>query len=692
MLSLFLKLVLLFLSCFATLCKTCNQIDKESLLSIKLNIYSPTINWTSSVDCCLWEGIECDANGRVTHLQLPGRDLSGSISPSIGNLTHLSHLNLSHNHLSGPVPHHSCEFPSSLSSKVIRLFDLSGNNLQGTIPSSFFQLSAVNLESFNVSKNSFTGLIPSLSWTETSCILRILDFSNNDFTGPIPPGLGNCSRLQVFRAACNFISGSLPDDIYAATSLEELSLHVNSLSGPISNSIVNLTSLIILQLYSNNLTGFIPQDIGKLTNLTHLYLHVNNLSGSLPPSMKNCINLIKLNLRNNKLEGDLSAFNFSMLRHLRTIDLGNNNFTGSFPSTLYSCKSLTAVRLSRNNIEGEISPEIVALESLSYLSLAQNRLTNATAAIKILTGCKNLSVLFLCKNFKGEMIPDDITFSYAFPNLQVLALSKSQFQGQVPSWISNLRKLQFLDLSLNQITGSIPGWLGTMTSLFYIDLSYNLLSGEFPKELGGLPMLVSELQAAKKIGASLLELPLFIPPNINASNEEYYSLLSLPPSIFLQNNSLTGSIPIEIGQLHFLQLLNLSYNKFSGNIPNQISKLTNLERLDLSGNNLSGEIPASFSGLYFLSEFSVANNNLHGLIPSGGQFLTFSISNFEGNPGLCGDIIEISCSIQTRTNNNPVPSPSESSKKGACLWTHCWSCFRIYYWVRRWDFLPNSCI
>ncbi|KAJ0092184.1 hypothetical protein Patl1_26554 [Pistacia atlantica] len=578
MLNLFLKLVLLFLSCFATLCKTCNQIEKESVLSIKLSIYSPAINWTSSVDCCLWEGIECDANGRVTHLQLPGRDLSGSISPSIGNLTHLSHLNLSHNHLSGPLPHHSLlslvlvevldlsnnsltdEFPSSLLSKVIRLFDLSGNNLQGTIPSSFFQLSAGNLESFNVSKNSFTGLIPSFSWTKTSCILRILDFSNNDFTGPIPPGLGNCSRLQVFRAACNYISGSLPDDIYAATSLEELSLHVNSLSGPISNTIVNITSLIILQLYSNNLTGFIPQDIGKLTNLTHLYLHVNNLSGSLPPSMKNCINLIKLNLRNNKLEGDLSAFNFSMLRHLRTIKLGNNNFTGSFPSTLYSCKSLTAVRLSGNNIEGEISPEIVALESLSYLSLAQNRLTNATAAIKILTGCKNLSVL---------------------------ALSKSQFQGQVPSWISNLRKLQFLDLSLNQITGSIPGWLGTMTTLFYIDLSYNLLSGEFPKELGGLPMLVSELQTAKKIGGSRLELPLFIPPNINASNEEYYSLLSLPPSIFLQNNSLSGR----------------------------------------------------------------------------GQFHTFSISNFEGNPGLCGDIIETSCSIQTRTNNNPVPSPSESSKK-----------------------------
>ncbi|XP_031284644.1 receptor-like protein kinase BRI1-like 3 [Pistacia vera] len=239
-----------------------------------------------------------------------------------------------------------------------------------------------------------------------------------------------------------------------------------------------------------------------------------------------------------------------------------------------------------------------------------------------------------------------------------LALSKSQFQGQVPSWISNLRKLQFLDFKFE-------------SNHWFNSRNYRL---------------------RKKIGGSRLELPLFIPPNINASNEEYYSLLSLPPSIFLQNNSLSGSIPIQIGQLHFLQLLNLSYNKFSGNIPDQISKLTNLERLDLSGNNLSGEIPASLSGLYSLSEFSVANNNLHGLIPSGGQFHTFSISNFEGNPGLCGDIIEISCSIQTRTNNNPVPSPSESSKKELVYGLTAGVVFGFIIGSVGGIFLPNSCI
>ncbi|MFQ6668091.1 hypothetical protein Gotur_033872 [Gossypium turneri] len=37
-----------------------------------------------------------------------------------------------------------------------------------------------------------------------------------------------------------------------------------------------------------------------------------------------CTNLVTLNLRVNHLEGDLSAFHFSTLQRLNTLDLGNN--------------------------------------------------------------------------------------------------------------------------------------------------------------------------------------------------------------------------------------------------------------------------------------------------------------------------------------------------------------------------------
>ncbi|KAL5857019.1 hypothetical protein ACOSQ3_004477 [Xanthoceras sorbifolium] len=678
-----LDLILVFLSSFASFSHqaTCNKLDQESLLSLQLDISSPPLNWTSSGDCCLWEGITCDASGNVTHLWLPLKGLIGTVSPSIGNLRHLSHLNLSHNGLFGPLPTSSFsslirlefldlsfnrltgEFPSSLLSNHIKLVNLSSNLFHGLIPSSFFQ-QAGNLMSFNVSNNSFTGPIPSSAWIDSFCSVRLLDFSYNDFSGHIPPGIGNCSKLQTFRAGFNNLSGPLPDDIYTATSLEKLSLAVNGISGIISNGIVQLQRLTALELYSNQLTGLIPKDIGKLTKLRHLLLHINYLSGSLPPSMKNCTNLTTLNLRVNFLEGDLSAFNFSTLSQLRTLDLGNNNFTGKLPSTLYSCKLLTAVRLTSNQLEGQVSPEIVALESLSFLSLSINRLTNITGAIRSLMGLKNLSTLILSKNFMDEAMPDDdhITISSGFQNLRLLSLGGCQLNGQFPVWLAKLRKLQVLDLSLNKISGSIPGWLWTLPSLWYMDLSYNFISGGLPKEVSGLQALVSE-EDGSEVQRSYLELPISVMP-INASDRQYIRLFNVAPTVNVSSNRLSGSIPVEIGQLKLLHVLDLSHNNLTGNIPGQMSNLTNLERLDLSGNHLSGEIPASLKGLNFLSWFSIAYNNLQGQIPSGSQFDTFPTSSFEGNPGLCGTIVQRSCLNYPPTTTTGLAIPvSESSNK-----------------------------
>lgn len=646
-----LHIIIIILSCFSSFCQACNQIDQDSLLSLGFNISSPGLNWSSSTDCCLWEGIKCDANGRVSHLWLPWKGLTGTISLSIGNLTHLSHLNLSHNRLSG-------EFPSSLSSNYIKIIDLSSNHFQGKIPSTIFRLTQ-NLITFNVSNNSFTGLISWSAWVDSFCSIRLLDLSNNRFTGPVPLGLGSCSRLKTFRAGFNYLTGSLPDDIYTATSLEQLSLSFNHISGSIKNGIVNLTSLRILELYSNSLTGLIPRDIGKLTNLESLVLHNNSLSGSLPSSLKNCINLNILNLQSNFFEGDISVFNFSTFLKLRVLDLGSNLFTGSLPITLNSCKSLTAVNLARNQLEGQISPGIVALKSLSFLSLSNNSLTNITGAIRILMGCKNLKVLIIPLNFMDETMPDNdhLTSANGFKNLQVLGLAKCKLKGQVPSWIGKLKKLQVLDLSFNQLTGSVPRFLGNMSSLFHIDFSNNLISGEFPKEFCRLPALTPE-QDKNKANESYLELSLF--KGSNNFIGEYKKIFNFPPAIYLKNNSLSGSIPVEIGQLKLLHMLDLSHNNFSGSIPDQISQLTNLERMDLSKNHLSGEIPVSLKRLHFLSAFNVAENNLRGSIPSGGQFDTFPSSSFRGNPDLCGAIVQRSCSVQPR----PIVLPDSSEELG----------------------------
>lgn len=678
-------IVPLVLSCFVvTVSSSCTQLDRDSLLAFARSISPyPPLNWSASVDCCSWEGIICDdenrENGdqRVIQLLLPSRGLAGSISSSLANLTALSHLNLSHNRLAGNLPtqffsllnhlqildlsynHLSGELPnsdgnnSSSSNSNLEELDLSSNLFRGTLPSSFLHYLTIaaaggTLTSFNVSNNSFTGEIPTSQLcingsASSSSSLRFLDVSSNDFNGSIQPGLGACSKLETFRAGFNFLSGPLPGDLFDAVSLREISLPLNKLSGNIDDGIVNLTNLTVLELYSNDFKGTIPWDIGKLSKLEKLLLHINNLTGTLPPSLMNCVNLVKLNLRVNHLDGNISEFNFSRFLQLTTLDLGNNNFTGNLPTTLYACKSLAAVRLAFNNLEGQITPDILGLESLSFLSISTNYLRNFTGAMTILTGFKNLSTLALSKNFYNEVMPNDenLIGPDDFQKLQVLGLGGCNFTGQIPDWLAKLKKLEVIDLSYNLITGPIPPLLGTLPQLFYIDLSYNRFTGIFPTELTRIPALTSQ-EANDKIERSYLELPVFIVPN-NASEQQYNQLSNLPPAIYLRNNSLSGSIPIEIGLMKVLHQLDLGNNNFSGSIPVQISNLTNLERLDLSGNQLSGEIPESLKSLHFLSYFTVAGNNLQGQIPTGGQFDTFPPSSFERNPQLCGGAVQRSC-------------------------------------------------
>ncbi|CAN4085087.1 unnamed protein product [Withania somnifera] len=674
-------IVVLLLSYIATICHaSCNQLDRDSLLSFSVAISSPSpLNWLSSVDCCtLWEGVACDDDGRVTSLWLPSRSLSGSITPAIAKLSKLSQLSLSHNRFFGPLPEGFFESFSSLriidlsynrlsgrlppSDRLpspIQTVNLSSNHFNGTIESSLLE-PAINLESFDISNNSFSGPIPSFICSYSAAV-RVLDFTSNDFRGHIPQGFGSCSNLVTLRAGFNHLSGSIPDDIYSVSTLEEISLPGNNFSGPIPESIVNLVNLRILALYGNELKGLIPQDIGRLSRLEQLLLHINNLNGTVPPSLMTCTHLTVLNLRVNFLEGELSLLNFSKLSRLGIIDLGNNYFTGSIPQSLFSCRSLTAIRLATNNLTGDILPDIMSLQSLSFLSLSNNSLTNFSGAIEVLKGCKNLTTLILTMNFYNETLPDNGNLiSEDFQNLQILGLGGCNFTGQIPTWLVKLGKLEVLDLSMNQITGKIPGWLGTLQNLFYMDLSQNILYGGFPVELTHLRRLASK-EAADQVNRRALELPVFVQPN-NASNQQYNLLSNLPPAIYIGNNNLDGNIPTEIGQLKYIHVLDLSKNNFSGNIPETISNLTNLEKLDLSWNNLSGEIPSSLKGLHFLSSFSVAHNNLEGPIPTGGQFDTFPITSFLGNPALCGQILPHTCTDKSATTQPSIVRKNAKKK------------------------------
>ncbi|XWS69035.1 hypothetical protein CRYUN_Cryun04dG0145100 [Craigia yunnanensis] len=159
-----------------------NGINYEvvALMAIKSNLHDPynvLENWdSSSVDPCSWRMVTCSPDGYVSALGLPSQSLSGTLSPSIGNLNNLQSVLFQNNAISGPIP--------ATIGKLGKLqtLDLSNNTFSGEIPTSLGNL-----------KN-----------------LNYLRLNNNSLTGASPDSLSNIGGLTLVDLSYNNLSGSLP--------------------------------------------------------------------------------------------------------------------------------------------------------------------------------------------------------------------------------------------------------------------------------------------------------------------------------------------------------------------------------------------------------------------------------------------------------------------------------------------------
>jgi hypothetical protein len=88
-----------------------------------------------------------------------------------------------------------------------------------------------------------------------------------------------------------------------------------------------------------------------------------------------------------------------------------------------------------------------------------------------------------------------------------------------------------------------------------------------------------------------------------------------------------------------------------------------LEALDLSQNKLSGEIPVQLAQLTFLAVFNVSHNFLSGPIPRGNQFGAFDNSSFDANPALCGEPLSKECG----NDEDSLPAAKEDEGSGCPL-------------------------
>ncbi|OMO52687.1 hypothetical protein COLO4_37039 [Corchorus olitorius] len=154
--------------------------EVQALMAIKAALHDPhgvLDNWDGdAVDPCSWAMVTCSPESLVIGLGTPSQNLSGTLSPSIGNLTNLQIVLLQNNNITGPIPKELGKLSK------IQTLDLSDNSFIGEIPSSLGSLKS--LQYMRLNNNSLSGECPVFLANMTQ--LAFLDLSYNNLSGPVP--------------------------------------------------------------------------------------------------------------------------------------------------------------------------------------------------------------------------------------------------------------------------------------------------------------------------------------------------------------------------------------------------------------------------------------------------------------------------------------------------------------------------
>nr|CAB3465412.1 unnamed protein product [Digitaria exilis] len=299
-------------------------------------------SWGKSNDPCRaeWDGILCDANGRVTSLNLFGMGMSGTLSDDVGNLTEL------------------------------RILDLSSNSLDGPLPAAIGKL--VKLEYLALIGCGFTGPVPS----ELGNLSELIFF--------IPPSLGKLSNVTWLDLADNLLTGSLPNSRDNGTGLDQLlnaehfHFNRNMLEGSIPESLFNSNMSLKHILFDiNRFTGQIPASIGVIPSLEVLRLNDNGFTGPVP-ALKSPTKLQVLDLSNNSFDPSNVPSWFSDLKSIMTLTMKSVGLSGQLPQMLFSFPDLQQLVLSDNELNGTLDMGNNISTNLNVVDVQNNKISSVT--------------------------------------------------------------------------------------------------------------------------------------------------------------------------------------------------------------------------------------------------------------------------------------------------------------------------
>ena len=346
--------------------------DREALIALYESTrgqrWNNNQNWLTSKPLAEWYGIQTNAAGRVTGIDLHENGLRGTLPRELGRLEFLETLNLSSNAVRETIP-------SSLGGLTrLEYLDLAGNNLTGSIPDSLGSLTR----------------------------LQSLDLTANELTGYIPDSLGKLVNLDILRLGVNSLSGQIPHslgDIWLAEVIllgfrwhEQIlaSNDYNGFSGCIPDGLQDVPTRVLpdskrlVEVHGDRarvLPYCIPNDGGSPETdrqaLVDLYnrtdganwKHNSNWLTDAPLSDWYGVRVdangrvVELTLAQNGLTGQIPE-TIDTLSQLGVLDLAGNALTGNIPGTIGSLVNLGNLLLQNNQLTGIIPTEITELPGL----------------------------------------------------------------------------------------------------------------------------------------------------------------------------------------------------------------------------------------------------------------------------------------------------------------------------------------
>ncbi|KAJ4813200.1 receptor like protein 9 [Rhynchospora pubera] len=652
----------------------CKEEERRALLHIKAELLQikPSLSFPEweGEECCGWERVACDPiTKHVTKLDLG--DLMDNYfdwetqfllnATMFLPLPQLTSLSLSRLHISGCKAGAGFESWSRLSK--LKMLDLSWNNLNSSIISSFAKVSslraldlegnfemgpdvhvkdfsALNLEVVNLPDCGFSGSLPYLGdWSSLKALslarnygligtiistglchlknLEQLDLSGNNFAGNIPPCIGNLSSLQMLDLSDNQFHLKLSTSVFERLiSLRYLSLSSNLLEGTLSmSSFSNHSYLQVLGL-STRALNFEVEVVNLSLQLVFLEL-ANCILNMEPTFLYSQCKLKVLDLSNTLSKGPVpTLWLLENNTNLIELVLCKNSFTGvlQLPSVIH--ENISILDISDNNLSGEIPDDIsTKLPNLENLNLSNN----CFCGTFILRSMNNLHYLDLSSN----NITDDMqnTFSISLTNeLISLDLSNNKLYGSFPN-IMNFKTYFELLLNNNYISGEIPLSICDARSLDVLDISNNELSGILPGCLGRTNYEILRLSANHLEGSLSNEFWSSRMSLLDLSNNKLSG--SIPPyfnnsyviSIDLSQNNLYGNFPITLLSISSLQVINIQKNRFFGELPSWNGKESDLRALVMRDNMFRGHIPEQICTFRYLRILDLSQNNFSGQIP-----------------------------------------------------------------------------